>query len=583
MDSPLTQQARPEIFEPKVVGLYKRLFTDVHDDEIPQGFWAELFLLRPDLPRLQQVLENADSGLLIQSQHHSHQLLIQSIAALKLGRPPADEHALDVVAGLDNVDAVFSELVASLDNIIRKDGGDLSLRLKAVRTAIAVVSGGYQTALVSYFVNRDFFPAIMRLVQQLDDPLQATEPILLVGLLAIHGKVAESVGQLSSMLRAQYIAVQDDTPLAWSVAGTLSYVGLGALAGAKPTQPVFTEEQQRDMFTKLPGPEASTLVTVYDFALANKLFCRRFVAWEATDKEEPPPFSAFISFTSYLYQHAYRSARASSYAYLTLLILFILVEDAAIAKLLCETTTPVRLCRQRPPFLPLPRNDRSYAAAIIDLLADGINHNLRKRLDTAFYAQTLTVLSRLLTYLARSWTKLQYHWCELWRSLLSFVRFLNQYAEDMHTLPGTTQLVQSLVDLLALALAGGEALLPDETAYDDLFYKLVESGDALVKLRDTYQLGKPDDKKAAINTLIGVSKHYQEVIESHRAKKEHLSPREIEKIIRQGYDTLNVETQREDQVQGRGFREADIKSEVKRFLKVVVADAVVLVSAPRAT
>ncbi|KAK0948064.1 hypothetical protein LTR29_000588 [Friedmanniomyces endolithicus] len=536
MDSPLIQQTRPEVFEPKIVGLYRRLFT--------------------------------------------------------------------VVAGLDNVDAVFSELVASLDNIIRRDDGDVYLRLKVVRTAIAVVSGGYQTALVSYFVNRDFFPAIMRLVQQLDDPLQATEPILLVGLLANHGKfeahnpyqvrfadfvnemamgrVAESVGQMSSVLRAQYTAVQDDTPLAWSVAGTLSYVGLGVLAGAKPTHPVFTEEQQRDLFAKLPGPEAATLITIYDFALANKLFCRRFVTQEATDKEKPPPFSTFISFTSYIYQHAYRSARASSYAYLTLLILFILVEDAAIAKLLCETTAPVRLCRQRPPFNPLPKTDRSYAAAVIDLLADGINHNLRKRLDTAFYAQTLTVLSRLLTYLTRSRTKLQYHWSELWRSLLSFVRFLNQYAEDMHTLPGTTQLVQSLVDLLALALTGGEALLPDETAYDDLFYKLVESGDALVKLRDTYQLGKPDGKGAAIETLIGVSQHYQEVIESHRAKKEHLSPREIQKIIRQGYDTLNVEAQGDGQEQMRGFREADIKNEVKRFFKVVVADAVVLASAPRA-
>ncbi|TKA32230.1 hypothetical protein B0A54_14994 [Friedmanniomyces endolithicus] len=531
MDSPLIQQTRPEVFEPKIVGLYR-------------------------------------------------------------------------LAGLDNVDAVFSELVASLDNIIRRDDGDVYLRLKAVRTAIAVVSGGYQTALVSYFVNRDFFPAIMRLVQQLDDALQATESILLVGLLANHGKfeahnpyqvrfadfvnekamgkVAESVGQMSLALRARYMSVQDDTPIAWSVTGTLSYVGLGVLTGAKPTQPVFTEDQQRDLFTKLPGPEAATLITIYDFALANKLFCRRFVAWEATDKEEPPPFSTFISFTSYLYQHAYRSARASSYAYLTLLILFILVEDAAIAKLLCETTAPVRLCRQRPPFLPFPKTDRSYAAAIIDLLADGINHNLRKRLDTAFFAQTLTVLSRLLTYLTRSRTKLQYHWSELWRSLLSFVRFLNQYAEDMHALPGTTQLVQSLVDLLALALTGGEALLPDETAYDDLFYKLVESGDALVKLRDTYQLGKPDGKGAAIEALLGVSQHYQEVIESHRAKKEHLSPREIQKIIRQGYDTLNVEAQGDGQEQMRGFREADIKNEVKRFLKVVVADAVVLVSAPRA-
>ncbi|TKA77244.1 hypothetical protein B0A55_06134, partial [Friedmanniomyces simplex] len=243
--SPLTQQARPDVFEPKVVGLYRRLFTDVHDDDIPAGFWAELFLLRPDQPRLRDVLGHADPGLLLQLQHHSHQLLIQSIAALKLGQAPADEHALDtltvffavvlakrysnpssdiieVVAGLNNVDAIFSELVASLDNVIRKDDRDVALRLKAVRTAISVVSGGYQTALVSYFVNRDFFPAIMRLVQQLEDPLQASDPLLLAGLLANHGKfeahnpyrirfadfvndevmgkVAESMGQTCSLL-----------------------------------------------------------------------------------------------------------------------------------------------------------------------------------------------------------------------------------------------------------------------------------------------------------------------------------------------------------------------------------------------
>ena len=36
------------------------------------------------------------------------------------------------------------------------------LRRKAVQTTVAVVSGGYQTALVSYFINRDFFPALMK-------------------------------------------------------------------------------------------------------------------------------------------------------------------------------------------------------------------------------------------------------------------------------------------------------------------------------------------------------------------------------------------------------------------------------------
>ncbi|KAK3675148.1 hypothetical protein LTR78_005082 [Recurvomyces mirabilis] len=621
MDSPLTQQNRPEVFEPKVVGLYRRLFREVDDEEKPEGFWATLFLLRPDLPRLRQVLEDTDVDFLLQMQHQSQQLLVQSIAALKIGHAPADEHALDtlavffsvilakryntsaevieIVAGLDSVDAVFTELVASLDNIIRSESKTTMLRTKAVRAAMAIVSGGYQTALVSYFVNRDFFPGLMRLVQHEESEGQNTEALLLTGLLANYGKfeshnqyrirfadfvndaavtrIVESISSTCDFLRARYIAIQDDTPATWSVAGTLSYVGLGSLAGAKPAPPTLTEEQQRELFTEQPGSETATLLTMYDFVQSNKLFCNRFVSQPAQDKTETTPFTTFISFSSYLYQHAYRSLRASSYAYLTLLTLLILIEDPTIAKLLCDTTAPVRLCRQRPPFLPLPKPDRPYAAAILDLLTDGINHNLRKRLDVAFYIQSLTVLNRLISYLSKIRTKLSYHWSELWRTLLSLVRFLNQYADDIRSSLGSQDLVGAVVEVLALALTSGEAFLPDASAYDDLFYKLVESGEALTKLRDTYNLAKADDKKqSAINTLIGVSQHYKELIDSHRAKKEHLSPREIDKIIRQGYDTLSIETRDGVAEQVKIFREADHKSELKKIIRVVVADAVVV-------
>ena len=82
-----------------------------------------------------------------------------------------------------------------------------------------------------------------------------------------------------------------------------------------------------------------------------------------------------------------------------------------------------------------------------------------------------------------------------------------------------------------LALTSGEAFLPDSAAYDDLFYKLVESGEALTKLRDAYELtsgsnptaAKAADKRSSINVLISVSEHYQELINQQRSKKEHLS------------------------------------------------------------
>ena len=139
-----------------------------------------------------------------------------------------------------------------------------------------------------------------------------------------------------------------------------------------------------------PGLEAASLLTLYDFIMANKLFCNRFLTLQSTEKGHTASFSAFVSFNSYLYQHAYRSGRATMYSYLTLLIFLVLVEDPSLAKLLCETSAPVRLCRQRPPYLPVPKPDRPYAASIVDLLTDAINHNLRRRLDTSFYILNCT-------------------------------------------------------------------------------------------------------------------------------------------------------------------------------------------------
>ena len=147
----------------------------------------------------------------------------------------------------------------------------MSLRRKAVRSAIGVVAGGYQTALVTYFIQRDLFPALMKLVQS-DDLRLTSEPLLLTGLLANYNKfelhnqyrvrlsdfvndetiskLVQSVGWTSLLLRDRYIGIMDDTPATWSIGGTLSYVGLGSFAGAKPAAPVMTEDQQRELFNE---------------------------------------------------------------------------------------------------------------------------------------------------------------------------------------------------------------------------------------------------------------------------------------------------------------------------------------------
>lgn len=60
--------------------------------------------------------------------------------------------------------------------------------------------------------------------------------------------IIESVAWTCTLLRERYVVIIDDTPVGWSISGTLSYVGLGALAGAKPAPPALTEDQQRELF-----------------------------------------------------------------------------------------------------------------------------------------------------------------------------------------------------------------------------------------------------------------------------------------------------------------------------------------------
>lgn len=104
-------------------------------------------------------------------------------------------------------------------------------------------------------------------------------------------------------------------------------------------------------------------------------------------RSEESPFSCFLSLSSYLLQHAYRSPRVAQYGELALFCLRILVEDPVLCKQMCsdEYKRPVRLCRQRPPHLPLVKGDRILVTVIFDMMVDTINHNLRRALDVNLY------------------------------------------------------------------------------------------------------------------------------------------------------------------------------------------------------
>ncbi|KAL2166155.1 hypothetical protein VTG60DRAFT_3237 [Thermothelomyces hinnuleus] len=656
--SPLTHQPRPEVFQPKIVRLYEALFKDDSDDtERSEGFWKEFFLLRPDRPALRKILDETRPNDLLQLQHQTQQLFVQAIASLRHPYGVADLHALDtlstfmlavlakkytnpssdiieLLAGLDHIDNVFTEFVSALESIIRAGrsttheccpGGighvgqeeprvgnrasctyTADLQQRAVEVALAVASGAYQTSLLTYFIQRDLFPAIINCIQsQISSPApKISSPFMLLGLLANYNKfefqnpyqmrlndfvnervirgIVKSVGQTCQRLRAQYLDVQEDLPEGWSLAGTLSKIGLGAIApgGKPPPKPAYDADTAKKVFAELPGREAAVLLATYDFTHANKLFSLELVTW-TPGKGEEQPFASFISLTSYLLQHAHLSQRTTLYCHLNLMVFRLLVEDPILCKRICseDSKVPVRLCRQRSPYLPLVRGERVLATAVMDTMLDAINHNLRRRLDAGLYTVCVGILLRVVGYMSRSRTRLQYHWADFFRSLLSLVRFLTTYAADLKALPHIDTLLDHVVNLIALGLSAGETFLPTPAAYDDLFYKVVESGEVLIKFRDTY--GLANRASNSIDTLVNVSMHYKEMLAGSdggkgnaaagQGARSQLTSMQVAEVIKQGYETLSIQA-KEGLDDWEKYREADERTLLKKMARAAVGD-----------
>lgn len=255
-----------------------------------------------------------------------------------------------------------------------------------------------------------------------------------------------SIGMSSTFLemRDDYLEVQEDLPEGWDISSTLTYFGLSRITpGSKSSPGTLSAEEARTAFANLyvsagpfesnrtcankgrPSAEASIMLATYDFANANSIFCSIFVTpWEEKGQDRTP-FNGFLTFASYLLQNAYRNARASLYSCLCLTIIRILVEDFAAMKGICdpEITVSPRLCRQVQPVLPVVRSKRPRVCVLMDILIDGINHNLRRRLDIELYTyETLSVspcsclhhdirlltmpLIRILSYLSAGRTRL---------------------------------------------------------------------------------------------------------------------------------------------------------------------------------
>lgn len=210
---------------------------------------------------------------------------------------------------------------------------------------------------------------------------------------------------------------------------------------------------------------------------------------------------------------------------------------------------------------------------------------MNTHLETCANSASLLFISihRIVTYLSRTRTRIPYHWGELWRALLSVLRLFISHATEMAILPGINAPLDGLVQILAFVITAGETFLPDSTSYDDLLYKLLGEAvplspadqDMFTMLRAHFSLAARPQVNAAVELMAKLTSYYRGILERKRGRR--MSPKEVGKVIKEGYEGLEAE------LQGRGpegwewgrsepFREAERRALLKRAARETVRD-----------
>lgn len=514
-------------------GLSPAQISPGHDE---QRFWQELLSLEPDRTFLTRLLStlSKDECLI------SHKLVLHALftvctafAADRKGKETRG-HAIDTLSimlhtvlaknlagwevmeifanSVNEADRVFMEFVGMIADVLGDNNAPEALRHQVLQLAVVFTCSISQLSPGAYFLRRDLFPCIAKVIASPDTQRFTFEASLLLSILAnfhksdaarlnpylqrirdtqdteLMRKICWAAGFALDAAVKAYQEISDDSILTFSKSVGALFTSLlpdRALA----MQPL---DVPRDFLKTQPIEATVSLLPVFEFLFFNPLFAQVLVDMihKPCDNKQsapvPPLAYNILSLSSYVLTHASSSAspRTLAYANLALNTLLVMSENAAIMSVFCKPASSkeaIRLCRQRLPLLPVPSSTRAPICALLDCCVLWLRHNLHKRLEVYTFTTCIWTCHRVIWYLQKERIRLEYDWLELWKAVVDLLGFLSGKLDSLVTTGGIERLVQETIRLLDLALRKADLILPTPTAVHEFIYEVVRSSAVIRK------------------------------------------------------------------------------------------------------
>ncbi|KAI0068085.1 DUF1741-domain-containing protein [Artomyces pyxidatus] len=577
--------------------------SQISPKESSASFWEEYLALDVDRPYLSQrlntiskeeLLGNLKSllvALFLTCMKHAHEAPYDD---------PRKAHAIEIMAvltrslldkndlagwevmemfagGVNESDQFFMEFASLLDELLADKAAPANLRHDVLQLAIVFMCGINQLSPGAYFLRRDFFPAIVSIMTSPDTEKYSFEALLFLGLLAnFHKSDAAKLNpylvQISAISDRQVIQkicwaanfasaacvnirafqeILDDSP------PTMASAFGSFMSSLRPDRALASTQVDppKELFKNQPIEACVVLLPIFEFLNRNATIVTYLAEGirpndsenPATNSKPTPLPYTLISLSSYLMTHAssLSSARATSYANLTLHILLDFVEKEELLRALCEPRShDIRLCRQRPPLLPLVSPPRPPICAILDCCVLWLRHNLHKRLEVHMYLTCIRICHRAIWFLQKDHIRLEYHWQELWKALIGVLDFLANKLDNLNTTGGVSGLLQETLVLLDLVTVKADAFLTSPRAVHEFIYELVRSAPILrkqpsvlqsVALHNTAVIPSSLESHAtqALSRLLTMNEFYEDKINQAHARSAKAAMAVVAKEVEQ--------------------------------------------------
>lgn len=125
----------------------------------------------------------------------------------------------------------------------------------------------------------------------------------------------------------------------------------------------------------------------------------------------------------------------------------------------------------------------------LDLLVEFMMSHMMKKFPLELYMLCIGVIQRVLCYQKRCRVRINYHWKELWTSLITLLKFLVQHESNLNKKMNIFDLSIQVVNILNLFITYGDTFLPTPGSYDELYYELIRLHQTF---DNVYSMGKSD-------------------------------------------------------------------------------------------